>query len=34
MKKKLFATILLSTVALAQVAVVAGVSAEATKGKI
>ena len=34
MKKKLFATILLSTVALAQVAVVAGVSADSTDDKI
>lgn len=34
MKKKLFATILLSTVALAQVAVVAGVSANSTDDKI
>ena len=34
MRKKLFATILLSTVALAQVAVVAGVSADSTDDKI
>lgn len=34
MKKKLFATILLSTVALAQVTVVAGVSADSTDDKI
>lgn len=34
MKKKLFATILFSTVALAQVAVVAGVSADSTDDKI
>lgn len=34
MKKKLFATILLSTVALAQVAVIAGVSADSTDDKI
>jgi len=34
MNKKLFATILLSTVALAQVAVVAGVSADSTDDKI
>ena len=34
MKKKLFATILLSTVALAQVTVVAGVSADSTDNKI
>ena len=34
MKKKLFATILLSTVALSQVAVVAGVSADSTDDKI
>lgn len=34
MKKKLFATILLSTVALAQVAVVTGVSADSTDDKI
>ena len=34
MKKKLFATLLLSTVALAQVAVVAGVSADSTDDKI
>lgn len=34
MKKKLFATILLSTVALTQVAVVAGVSADSTDDKI
>lgn len=34
MKKKLFATILLSTVALAQIAVVAGVSADSTDDKI
>ncbi|QWL81821.1 Secreted antigen GbpB-SagA-PcsB [Streptococcus sp. ZB199] len=34
MKKKLFATILLSTVALSQGAVVAGVSADSTDDKI
>lgn len=34
MKKKLFATILLSTVTLAQIAVVAGVSADSTDDKI
>ena len=34
MKKKLFATILLSTVALSQGAIVAGVSADSTDDKI